>query len=47
MALKDYEHHNEDARWMWWQEEGKYEHEPEEYGDANEREEEDWDEDNE
>lgn len=25
MALKDYEHHNEDAKWMWWQEEGRFE----------------------
>lgn len=25
MALADYSHHNEDARHIWWQEEGRFE----------------------
>jgi hypothetical protein len=29
MSLADYAHHNEDAAFMWWHEEGKHPHEPE------------------
>lgn len=33
MSLKDYAHWNEDAQYMWWQEEGRFGSEEPEYDD--------------
>ena len=35
MPLSDYEHHNEEAQRIWWEEEGKHESEPREYDDQD------------
>lgn len=37
MSLKDYAHHNEDAEYFWYMEEGRHPEEPPEPDDYNER----------
>lgn len=37
MSLRDYAHWNEDAQYMWWQEEGRHPYEPEDNDDMDDR----------
>ena len=33
MAISDYSHHNEDAKHLWWQEEGQFASDPHDWDD--------------